>query len=70
VELSFIEKFNVQDLVGVKKQKILLGYLTTVLMHALNRKFSKEGVRKNSNDLIVNYLYEFYNCDLIKYLFK
>lgn len=26
----------------------------------LNRKFSKEDVRKNSNDLIVNYLYEFY----------
>lgn len=35
---------------------------------ALKRKFSKEGIRKNSNDLIVNYLYVFYYCNLIKYL--
>lgn len=35
---------------------------------ALNRKFSKEGIRENSNDLIVNYLYAFYYCNLIKYL--
>jgi len=34
---------------------------------ALNRKFPKEGVRKNSNDLKVNYLYVFYYCNSIKY---
>lgn len=67
MELSFIDKVNVQDLVRVKKQRSLLGYLTTVSMH-LTENFQKRVYGKIANDLIVNYLYAFYYCNLIKYL--